>query len=671
VRTIATATNPAIAINRQGQTGFLYQQLHNPGSGNRWQTHLQVSGDNFATVTDFILADVPDANGSYAGTNPIGDYAGLIAVGNDFYGVFCGNNTPDNANFPNGVVYQRNANFATHALLDLANNPVPVSIDPFFVKYTTVSASDDFYVRDWTDSAASGDNGVEPSTHPVFYATSDVWNRRGTLPGTFVDDQPANEDAGNGAGNLGDNWAFARIRRNAPAASGAQTVIAHFLVSKFGTGSNYVDSTSADPDISFPDPDPTVDFNAADVGPLITPAYHWHLSAIASTHLCLAVEITGPNDPFVPPSLVGNTPGWPTTDLRIINDNNKAQRNMGLSTTPARGVGMSDCYYAIVHNAAPFPRDMELRYEASAEVARALQNSVIEIVGVDEHRLAPKGAIRLPGMQPGENRWVGLRFPAAQGKEGQVLAVDFFETEQGVVVNGFATGARLGSMAAVIHERLLLHQSAFARIAALYDSGSAREAAASAGKLAAERETPEHAYVTFVRAQFSEMQTVLGDLVTSRQPRDPFHIFPALEGFERAVAAGHADAIAVAHGCILHKVDSFVTMIQLANGNVADILQTVRWQQRLYTINPRLAKLEFAPDIRRAGEAFIQAYGRRRLTNKDYPELIKSLLNHFQQTGHSLPNAALPPVSDFERVFSDLTRLQKTHADFLQRLQRV
>jgi hypothetical protein len=41
------------------------------------------------------------------------------------------------------------------------------------------------------------------------------------------------------------------------------------------------------------------------VGPEITNAYHWHLNAIASTHLCLAVEILSPNDPFVPPSLVG------------------------------------------------------------------------------------------------------------------------------------------------------------------------------------------------------------------------------------------------------------------------------------------------------------------------------------------------------------------------------
>jgi hypothetical protein len=42
---------------------------------------------------------------------------------------------PDSANFPNGVTYQRNANFNTHILFGLNNvTPILVSIDPFFFK---------------------------------------------------------------------------------------------------------------------------------------------------------------------------------------------------------------------------------------------------------------------------------------------------------------------------------------------------------------------------------------------------------------------------------------------------------------------------------------------------------------------------------------------------------
>jgi hypothetical protein len=241
LRTIPTATNPALAISSLGKVGFLYQQLGNPGSGNRWRTHLERSSDGFASPpTDVLLADVPDSLGSYVGPNPIGDYIHLQAIGKNFYGVFSAFNTPDPANFPNGFKYQRNFDAVTKTLRNLANTAdVNPSIDPFFFQVTELATDKDFYVRDWTDSPVSGDNGLEPSTHPVFYATSDVWNRRGTLPGSFPNDQPDSEPAGNGSGILGDNWAFARIRRNAPSMSGSQTVAAHFLVSKFGTGSNF------------------------------------------------------------------------------------------------------------------------------------------------------------------------------------------------------------------------------------------------------------------------------------------------------------------------------------------------------------------------------------------------------------------------------------------------
>ena len=47
--------------------------------------------------------------------------------------MFSGNNTPDLANFPEGVTYRRHADFVHHQLLDLDNvTRVPTSIDPFF-----------------------------------------------------------------------------------------------------------------------------------------------------------------------------------------------------------------------------------------------------------------------------------------------------------------------------------------------------------------------------------------------------------------------------------------------------------------------------------------------------------------------------------------------------------
>jgi hypothetical protein len=138
LRSVVPATNPQLAINERGEIAFLYQKLHNPGSGNRWQTHVEVSKGHhaFSIFDDIVLADIPDDNGTgptLNPTNPLGDYAGLMAVEDDFYGVFCGNNTPDLGNFPHGVHYQRNHNFGTNQLFDVSGiTAVRPSYDPFF-----------------------------------------------------------------------------------------------------------------------------------------------------------------------------------------------------------------------------------------------------------------------------------------------------------------------------------------------------------------------------------------------------------------------------------------------------------------------------------------------------------------------------------------------------------
>src|SRR3989442_7208190 len=126
--TIRNATNIALAVANNGVVGLLYQQL----SGGRWVTHIVQSHDGFVTVQDLILASAP-ANTPVQQFLPyLGDYDYLLSVGNEFRGVFSANNSPDLANFPQGVTYQRAANFSTKILNDGSGNPVPVSIDPFY-----------------------------------------------------------------------------------------------------------------------------------------------------------------------------------------------------------------------------------------------------------------------------------------------------------------------------------------------------------------------------------------------------------------------------------------------------------------------------------------------------------------------------------------------------------
>jgi Cep192 domain 4/Abnormal spindle-like microcephaly-assoc'd, ASPM-SPD-2-Hydin len=135
LRTVTNATNPALAINDEGRLGFLYQQVTGASPSQRWVTTLELTQSDFATITTHFLANTPAATPPKTFDPYLGDYLYMMTVGSTFYGIFCANNTPDTANFPNGVKYQRNANFSTHTLLAVDDTtPVSTSIDPFFFK---------------------------------------------------------------------------------------------------------------------------------------------------------------------------------------------------------------------------------------------------------------------------------------------------------------------------------------------------------------------------------------------------------------------------------------------------------------------------------------------------------------------------------------------------------
>jgi len=136
LRTVDNAINPALAVDDKGRVAFLYQTLTN--SGSQWETHVEVSDNGFSgSWATHVLSATPSNTPARTFFPYLGDYVRLQAVRETFYGVFCANNTPDYRNFPSGVVYQRNANFTMHTLLELDDvTPVPVSIDPFFFKLT-------------------------------------------------------------------------------------------------------------------------------------------------------------------------------------------------------------------------------------------------------------------------------------------------------------------------------------------------------------------------------------------------------------------------------------------------------------------------------------------------------------------------------------------------------
>jgi hypothetical protein len=675
--TTGNATNPGLAVNSQGTVALLYQQLADVSGTKYWRTHLVSSTDYFATIaTDMTLADQVDSDLGAQTTVVIGDYINLVAVGRDFYGTFSCQNLPLLASFPVGVRYLRNVdNFgqATGRLLAADNvTPVWYSVDPFFFHYYTVEPQDDFYVRDWTDSPLSGDDGSEPSIKPLFYVTSDVWNRRGTLPGAFPNDQPENEDAGNGPGTFGANWLFARIRRRAAAQAGYPDwdVWAHFLVSKLGVGSNFVDATDADPDVSISAPDPIVRFSAAEVGPKTTAPLFWHLSAVASTHLCVAVEITTGNDPFANVSLHGRAPGWPWQDIEIVNDNNKAQRNMGLTIIPARGAGLSlSAAFGIVHNAATFPRDILIRYTVPHEMRRSMQ---IEIEVPEQARIRAResGTIVLAGVQPGENRWIGARFRPPIGKKSEILTIFFDEIVNGSAVNGFGLGIQLGSAREASIHTLNRHLSVFMRLAAGWKMRSAETQVELAQKAlkalkSLRSSVPPVAWLNEVRKNapfFDEVKELIG------RP-DPFGVQREAASLRRLLDGKKRLDALVSLTSYLERIDSHLTMLQLRNGDRADVLQNVRWQRDL------LSRLDnHGSEARRridelCGE-FIRAWEGRKASARDYPGLMQRVHPQLEKLAGELQNKQLKSsLSLLAGGGREPEILQRLHREALLQLQ--
>ncbi len=130
VRTVTDAKNPALAVTTGSLLGLVCQQFRQ----NQWVTALELTSDDWRNTPErHVLHQAPATVPPARFLPYLGDYIRLITVGRDLYGVFCGNNTPDPANFPEGVTYQRHADFVHHQLLDLDNvTRVPTSIDPFF-----------------------------------------------------------------------------------------------------------------------------------------------------------------------------------------------------------------------------------------------------------------------------------------------------------------------------------------------------------------------------------------------------------------------------------------------------------------------------------------------------------------------------------------------------------
>ncbi len=652
LRTVANAKAPVLAVNSRGRVAFLYQQLTGSAPNQRWVTQVERTGSAFGAFTTTQLANVPATAPPPQFLPYLGDYMDMKATGKDFCGIFSANNTPALANFPMGVTYQRNANFDTQTLFAADGvTPVPVSIDPFFFCLTELAPEQDVYVADWTDSATSFDRGVEPSAEPVFYNRSDVWNRLANAPGSFdAANRPVNELPRNGPGVAGRNFAFARIRRRGTGAPVAVTT--HFLVSRFGTGSNYVDAGAT--------PDVVVNFGAPDDAMTMSSGYRWQLPATTSSHLCLAVEVSTPQDPIVAPSLLGRAPGWPTTDLLVINDNNKAQRNMGVGPTTATGFLT---WYALIHNAATIRRDIVLEWERGE--GKVAPGDRLQVVGGRAQELKSSGQLLVRNLKPGENRFVRVTLAGTRDAEQDALVV-FSEMVGNTAVNGFAVSAQVRSPAEVTRFLLQRALSVYTRAGAFGAPEAARLANAARGML--KQGSPDTSYVEFVHSS-QEVDARLAKEFAGRLGGrgDPLRLTAAHKELLKALDSNDVSAIQSSHGAFLEGLDALLTMLDLREGDLADLCQNLRWQADLYR-SDKLSALKSSKGVVSRSEEFVEAFTSRQASADDYKGLITKLLPALREPAKALPSDALLEQVKAMRDATDPRALQRRHWEYLDTL---
>ncbi|HXU33044.1 MAG TPA: hypothetical protein VN851_20955, partial [Thermoanaerobaculia bacterium] len=552
--TLPFATNPALAVNSVGQVALLYQQIDQLGL---WETQIGISGDDFASPpVPRVLSIVDSASVAFGANNYLGDYVHLMADGKDFVGVFTALNDPAPSKFPDveDLVFQRfhdNVKIYKDAAKTFS---IPFSIDPFFFRVQMVTPDNDFFARDWTD-AGSHDPGLEPSSHSVFYKTSDVWNRADNTSGNPAgSDAPPHVDP-----QPGQNFAFVRVGRKAQAVAGAPDVdvTPHFYYADFGAGLPYKDAGIAAPvPITFA---PNQQEQTLQNGQ----GYEWNLPDEHSTHVCMGVELEAAGDPFANPSLKNRVPGWPTLDTAVLYDNNKAQRNI---IYPEMKVISKAHYYALVRNAASVTRNVCLRLDSPLSLTSRYTSIRIDACGIATTSYRPGQTVCLPGMTAGEVRALKVTVDVPQSAQGADLALAFTEVTQpgpaGKPRDGFAISPVGTTVDAAAVANLKFQAAVFGRLAALYGDPAAQFWAAQTRNLLASGFTLSQ-YVALMQQVRPYLNRLTGLVPRSTSPCAPSP-YGDLDRLLGAIQGADPELIAPAHNDYLQTLDIAITLSQIA-----------------------------------------------------------------------------------------------------------
>ncbi|MFL6292886.1 MAG: WD40/YVTN/BNR-like repeat-containing protein [Thermoanaerobaculia bacterium] len=401
----------------------------------------------------------------------------------------------------------------------------------------------DFYVRDWNDSPSSFDNGAQPSTHGDFWSTSDVWNQSTSTaaapgPGGFVVGDPPSR--------TGSNFVFARVSRRAAAMATAASapVTVNFLRGDFGLGAAFAPAGSE-----------SITFAAGDMT-RITPGHSWPVPAASSIHLCLAVQIDGPDgDTFALPSVAGTAPG--PADPFILQDNNKAQRNLQDTIGTSAGTEL----IAVVRNAETQARPMRLRISVPQGVRIS---GLFEVLGGNEAGVSARaldGArLDLGQMAAGETRWLRFHATSLAGLDGPVPVHVFEDTDP--PSNGFTIWLHRESVATVARRNLATLAGVLLRLAEIEDDAQAERLAGLT--LRESREADGNTYAAYLSEHRAEIGRIVARHLRAAAGDERFGIGAAAEDLWSALADGNVEAAAAANTALIERLDAHLTALSHA-----------------------------------------------------------------------------------------------------------
>jgi len=661
---VNSAINPDIAINNLGEVALSYQNLN----GTNWNTIVERTTNDFATRITNTLNSFPDGTPASTFLPYIGDYAYLTAQpsGKDFLGVFSASNDPTPVRFPTvQPTWQRNINTGTNSLRNLANTAnVAVSIDPFFYRVTPVALNEDFYVRDWTKTSSDSDPGDEPSTESVFYRSSDIWNRRNDTPGAFNgNDQPSNSNPW--PVTSGSNYVYARVHRKN--SGPAKNVNMLFMKSEFGTGSNYEL-------INGPSSFAALPFSALDIQQTMVSGVEWNLidpAAVTANHVCIAVEVATPQDPTANPTLLGRAPGWSNgTDLIVLADNNKAQRNLQVYTGTDSGEAMSA--FAVAHNAALFKRDMVILLNPELREDGLRKYGMRVIGGLEQNEsIFRNDSLILRNMKPCENRWIELSVSNLPAVGSPAQTYIFEERVNEMRLNGFVMEMSGGKIEDVGAESLAEHVFALQRLAKFYNN----RLAASESQLALnilEGNLKQEAYINFLKERLPKVFALVKEFMVS-QNNDSFGVMTAGNRVMTLINAGKWEQASNAHGNFMRKFNAYLSYLDKSDGSTADIIQTLRWYRDVLHRSETFNESKLADESMAKIDNFIEQYNNVKASSKDYPPFVRQNLGLWKELLQKhLPKQNFDNyLGLMEQQLRDPKKLQKSHCQLVDAINEA